>query len=306
MLMVRMVRMMRTARMMGASLSLTLALPGLAPCAQASAAISVTDDAQHRITLGKPAQRIVSLAPHATELIYAAGAGDKLIAVSDYSDYPEAATHLPSVGSVFALDTERLLALKPDLVVIWGTGNGKNLAQKLRDQHIAVFESEPKNYETIATSLERLGKLAGKESEAGDAARRFRERLQKLRAAYASKDVPVGVFYQVSNKPVMTLNGTHMVSDAIRLCGGSNVFGALTPISPTISTEAVLAANPDAIITGGNDTGSLQMWQAYPVIKAVKAKHLYAVPADWLNRAGPRILDGTEALCKAIRSARNS
>jgi len=260
----------------------------------------------HTVTLTQPAQRIISLAPHATELLFEAGAAKSVVAVSDYSNFPEAAKNLPSVGNVFAMDTERLLAIKPDLVVIWGTGNGKVLASKLRSNHITVFESEPRNYEMVATSIERLSILAGTETVGKAAAAKFRQRLEDLRKTYRQPDssTPVTVFYEVWNKPLMTLNDEHMISAAIRLCGGRNVFGRLKELSPTITTEALLAANPDAIITGGENTDSLNEWRSFKTLTAVKKNHLYAVKGDLLNRAGPRILDGTEALCKQIALAR--
>jgi len=280
-------------------------LSALLISASSLAAVSVKDDAQRTITLDKPAQRIISLAPHATELLFEAGAAKSIVAVSDYSDFPAAAKALPSVGNVFALDLEKLLALKPDLVVVWGTGGGKVLVNKLRDNHITVFESEPRDYEMVASSLERLGILAGTATAGKAAADKFRSRLALLQQQYQSaRDKPVTVFYQINRKPLMTLNDTHMVSAAIRLCGGKNVFGALKEISPTVSVEALLAANPDAIITGGSNTDSLNEWRQFSVLTAAKKNHLYAVNGDWLNRAGPRILDGTEALCKYIAAAR--
>ncbi|MFZ6690337.1 cobalamin-binding protein [Undibacterium sp. SXout20W] len=271
-----------------------------------AAAISVKDDAQHTITLTQPARRIISLAPHATELLFAAGAGDDIIAVSDYSNFPEAAKKLPSVGNVFALDTERLMAFKPDLVVIWGTGNARALANKLRGQHITVFESEPRNFEMVATSIERLSILAGTETIGKSTASGFRTRLEDLRKTYRQPDAsnPIRVFYQVWNKPLMTLNDEHMISAAIRLCGGSNVFGKLKELSPTITTEALLASNPDVIVTGGENTDALNEWRQFKALTAVKQNRLIAIPADLLNRAGPRILDGTEALCKQLAVAR--
>ncbi|MFZ6847148.1 cobalamin-binding protein [Undibacterium sp. RuRC25W] len=272
----------------------------------ALAAVSVKDDAQHTITLTRPAQRIISLAPHATELLFAAGAANNIVAVSDYSNFPEAAKNLPSVGNVFALDTERLLALKPDLVVIWGTGNAKVLANKLRSQHITVFESEPRNFEMVASSIERLSLLAGTETVGNTAAVNFRHRLEDLRKTYRQPDnaTPITVFYQVWSKPLMTLNDEHMISASIRLCGGVNVFGKLKDLSPTITTEALLASNPNVIVTGGDNNDSLNEWRQFKMLNAIKKNHLYAVPADLLNRAGPRILDGTEALCKQLALAR--
>ncbi|MCU6433043.1 cobalamin-binding protein [Undibacterium sp. Jales W-56] len=271
------------------------------------ATVTVTDDAQHTITLSRPAQRIISLAPHATELLFEAGAGNLLVGVSDYSDYPEAAKKIASIGNVFALDLERIIALKPDLIVIWGTGNGKVLANKIRDTKIAVFESEPHTYDDIASSIERLAILTGNTETGKLAAEKFKARLEKLRQTYrlADKQKPLNVFYQIARKPLMTLNDQHMVSAAIRLCGGQNIFGALKEISPTVTAEAVLVANPDAIITGSSDQqDAFADWRQFGNMAAVKKDNLFTVKGDWLNRSGPRILDGTEMLCKHLATAR--
>lgn len=272
----------------------------------AFASITVLDDAQRQVTVAKPAQRIVSLAPHITELLFEAGAEKNVIAVTDYSDYPEAAKKLPSIGNIFALDLERLLALKPDLVIVWGTGNAKILANKLRSNHITVFESEPHNFEMVATSIERLGTLAGTDITGKANAQKFRQRLDNLRKTYQlpASATPVSVFYQMVRRPLMTLNDTHMVSDSVRLCGGRNVFGQLKDLSSTITNEAVLAANPDVILGSGENIDSLADWKQFPILTAVKKNNLYTVKGDWLNRAGPRILDGTEALCKHLAAAR--
>lgn len=277
-----------------------------APISTSEAAVTVLDDAQRQVSLTRPAQRIVSLAPHITELLFEAGAGKNIVAVTDYSDYPEAAKKLPSIGNIFALDLERLLALKPDLVIIWGTGNAKILANKLRQNHITVFESEPHDFEMIATSLERFSTLAGTAATGQLAADSFRKRLDTLRKTYqANSAKPIGVFYQMVRKPLMTLNDDHMVSSAIRLCGGRNVFGKLKELSSTITTEAVLAANPDVMLTTGESTESLQDWLQFPTLSAVRKQQFYTIKADLLNRAGPRILDGTETLCKHLTTARH-
>lgn len=289
-------------RWAGAVAALAVWLTGSA----AMAGVSVTDDGGHTVAMAQPARRIVSLAPHATELLFAAGAGQFVVGVSDYSDYPDAAKKIASVGNIFALDLERLLALKPDLVVVWGTGAAKQLAGKLRSNHLTVFESEPRDYAMVASSIERLARLAGTDAAGQAAATAFRSRLEMLRKTYqpAANTVPVSVFYQVWRQPLMTLNDEHMVSAAIRLCGGSNIFGKLKEISPTVTVEAVLAANPDAIITGGDNADALADWRQFTSLRAVSRHHLYSVNGDWLNRAGPRILDGTEALCRQIALVR--
>ncbi|HTD05021.1 cobalamin-binding protein, partial [Undibacterium sp.] len=255
----------------------------------------------------KPATRIVSLAPHVTELLFAAGAGPRLIGVSEYSDYPEQAKTIPSVGSVFALDVERVLALRPDLVVVWGTGNGAAIADKLRGLHLNVYQSDPRDYDSIATSIERLAILSGTPATGNAAAAALRRRLDQLKQTYrqAPGTKPVSVFYQVWRSPLMTLNDTHMVSAAIRLCGGENIFGRLREISPTVNVEAVLKADPEVIMTtDGEKQEALADWLRFPKLAAVAKSNLYVVKGDWINRSGPRLLDGTEAVCKSLDSAR--
>lgn len=270
-------------------------------------AVSTTDDSKLKITLDKPAQRIISLAPHATELLFAVGAGGQIVGVSDYSDYPDQAKKIPSVGNIFALDLERLISLKPDLVVVWGTGNGKILTNKLRENHMAVFESEPRDFETIATSLERLATLSGTEAKGKEAATAFRARLEALRQTYQLKpgQKPVSVFYQIWRKPLMTLNDQHLVSSAITLCGGRNIFGNMKEISPTVTLEAVLSLNPQAIVaSSGESQDVLADWLKFPNLSAVKKANLFIIDGNWINRSGPRILDGVEALCKNLNIAR--
>lgn len=273
----------------------------------ANAGIKVIDDGQRTVELDKPARRIISLAPHVTELIFSAGAGPFIVGVSEYSDYPEQAKKIASIGNIFALDLERLLALKPDLVIIWGTGNAKHLAKKLRENKITVFESDPRTYEDIASALERIATLSGTESIGFVAAKRFRERLQKLESTYLlrDKEKPVRVFHQMVKNPLMTVNKDHFISKMISLCGGQNVFSDLKDISATITTEALLAANPELIFSSGADNQKLKKdWESFPTLEAVKKQSLYSIPGDWLHRAGPRILDATEQLCKNITETR--
>ena len=266
--------------------------------------ITVRDDAQHVLTLPAPAQRIVSLAPHTTELLFAAGAGARIVGVGEFSDYPPQARSIQLIGSSAALDLERILALKPDLVVAWGSGNLAPQVAKLRGLGIPVFDSEPRDFETIATNLERLGQLAGTAIAGREAAAGFRARLKQLTATYAGRS-PVTVFYQVWRAPLMTLNNAHMVSGAIRLCGGQNVFGKLGPLVPTVSEEAVLQADPEVIFAGGSADDPKSDWQRYSRLTAVKRANIYKLNSDWMTRAGPRILDGADALCRHLDSARS-
>jgi iron complex transport system substrate-binding protein len=271
-----------------------------------AASVSVIDDAGQRVALAAPAQRIVSLAPHTTELLFAAGAGARVVAATEYSDYPAAATKLPRVGGYHALDLERIVALKPDLVVGWASGNPAQQLDKLRALGIPLFLSEPRQFETIASNLERLGVLANTVSAAAQAASSLRNGLADLRSRYAGR-APVKVFYQVWSDPLQTLNGKHMVSDVLTLCGGRNVFAALDPIAPTVTHEAVLAAAPEAILTGrepATDKGSLAGWKRWSQLPAVRLDNLFYVSGDELNRPGPRILTGAAEVCRALETTR--
>ena len=276
-------------------------------CLQAKADVSVIDDSKRVVRLEKPAKRIISLAPHVTELIFSAGAGSSLVGVSEYSDYPEDAKKIASIGSIFALDLERILALKPDLVIIWGSGNAKLLANKLRDNKLTVFENEPHNFEDIANAIEKIAILAGTEKVGLANAQQFRQRLQSLTQTYqlSDKQKPILVFHQMVKSPLMTVNREHFISKMIQLCGGRNVFADLKDISATITVEALMSANPEFIFSSGKDNSKLlNDWASFPNLIAVKKQNLYSIPGDWLHRAGPRVLDATEMLCKKIQEAR--
>jgi iron complex transport system substrate-binding protein len=267
-----------------------------------SATVSVVDDSGHTVTLAAPAQRIVSLAPHATELLFAAGAGHQLVGVSEYSDFPAAAKQIPSVGGSGQLDIERIVSLKPDLIVAWGSGNNRRQLARLRKLGLTVFESEPRSFEAIADSLERLGKMVGRD-EGRLQAQQFRQQVQTLEQHYAGRS-SVTVFYQIWSAPLMTLNDAHIVSQAIKLCGGVNVFGQLKPLVPTISSEAVLTANPDVIIVSDEKGKGLERWRSFKRMQAVASGNLMAIDGGIMNRAGPRVIEATRTLCKQIDDAR--
>ncbi|MDH3870831.1 MAG: cobalamin-binding protein [Gammaproteobacteria bacterium] len=276
------------------------------PLTSAWPEIRVTDDAGNPLVLERPAQRIVSLAPHITELLFAAGAGAAVVGVSEYSDYPVAADGLPRVSGGNGLDLEAILGLRPDLVIAWQSGNPVHQVSRLRQLGLRVFVSEPRHLEDIVTSLERFGRLAGSPGQAREQAGAFRQRHAGLARRYAEQD-RVSVFYSVWQQPLMTVNGEHLISDVIRLCGGRNVFEALPGLAPQIGIEAVLVADPQAIITGGGreELSELYaMWAPWPELTAVKDRHLFTVPRDFIVRPTPRVLDGAERLCHLLESVR--
>jgi iron complex transport system substrate-binding protein len=272
--------------------------------------VTARDDAGNTVTLPAPAQRVISLAPHATELVYAAGGGAKLVGTVTYSDYPPAAQAVPRVGDNKALDLERIAALKPDLIVVWRHGNAERQTDALRALHIPLFFSEPKHLDDVATSLRQLGTLLGTAPVADAAAASFSRDIAALRARYAAR-APVTMFFQVWDRPLTTLNGAHLFNDVIALCGGRNVFAALKPLAPSVTDEAVLAANPEAIVTtsaGATRSDaplpSLARWRAWPALMAVARNNLFAIDGDLLTRPSPRIAQGAAALCEDLDAAR--
>jgi iron complex transport system substrate-binding protein len=287
----------------GAMLALAglLALPG----PTAMAAVRVVDDTGLALEMQAPATRIVSLAPHATELLFAIGAGLRIVGTIDTSDTPPAARLIPRIGDSRALDLERILALHPDLIVTWPWAAPAQVAA-LRARGFAVFTTNPESMDGIATDLERLGALTGNAVRAGEEAAAFRRRLANLRAQYAGAP-RVRVFYEIWDAPLYTVGGRHLISQAIRVCGGENVFAALTLPAPSVGIESVLAQRPDAIIAGADRAvrpAWLDAWRRWTDLPAVAGDHLFVVDADLLHRPGPRFLEGVAELCAAIGAAR--
>jgi len=286
-----------------------LAIAGLlvwlsATCAQG--AIVVTDTGGSQVSLPVAARRIVSLAPHATELLFAAGAAGQIVGVLSPADWPPEARALPRVGDANAVNLEGILALKPDLVVTWPYLAPVQL-ERLRATGIAVYLSDPRAPETIADDIERLGELAGHAAQAAHTAALLRSRLAGLRRRFADA-TKVRVFYEIWNRPMYTVGGGHLITGAIAICGGSNVFATQTIPAPEVSAEAVLAVAPDAIVAGadgGIRPAWLDEWKAWPSLPAVAQDNLFVVDANLLHRAGPRFVDGVEQLCAALATARS-
>lgn len=282
----------------------------LAATLPAHAAITVVDDAGQTVTLAQPARRVVSLAPHVTEMIYAAGGGERIVGTVSYSDYPPQARDIPRVGDNKALDLERIAALKPDLIVVWRHGNAQKQTDRLRALGMPVFYSEPRRLETIPENLEKLGTLMGTEPVARRAASDFRQQVDTLRRTYAGRP-PVTVFYQVWQQPLMTLNGQHLVSDLLTLCGGRNLFATEAPLVPTVSVEAVIAGNPEVMLTAAmgatrpdKPLADFSIWEKWKQVTAVARNNLFTIDGDLVNRAGPRVVQGAAEICKDLEVAR--
>ncbi|HEX5639043.1 MAG TPA: cobalamin-binding protein [Burkholderiaceae bacterium] len=276
----------------------------LAVMETAAARVTVVDDEGRAVELARPALRIVSLAPHLTEQLFAIGAGDLIVGTTDFADFPAAAAGLPRVARAHSVDLERVSAARPDLILVWGSGFPPATIDAVRRLGVPTFVSEPARLADIATSLERLGTLTARPADR--AAGEFKAKLAALRERYRGRR-EVRVFYQVWSDPLMTLGGRHVISEALAVCGGRNVFADLTPIAPRVSTEAVLAVDPEVIITaepGGKPSAALTAWKRFERLTAVKRNQLITLDADRMNRHGPRILDETESMCAAIDRAR--
>lgn len=268
--------------------------------------ISVVDDSGQEIVLDHPAQRIITLAPHLTEQVYTAGGGDRIVATVSYSNFPSAAKQIVKIGSYKKISFEMVVGLNPDLILAFG-GNGWEMINRLRDLDYTVYVDDPRELEDVATTLARLGKLLGTEQSTDLEIQRFRNRLSRLSSQYSDKET-LRVFYEVWNKPLVTINGTHLISSVIRLCGGRNIFSDAIPEAPRISVEIVVHRDPDVIIASGHGEEQpdwLDDWLEWSSISAVKRGNLYFIPPDILQRHTIRILDGAEKMCELMENARS-
>lgn len=279
-------------------------LNGLQPL-HAAAPITVVDDFARRVTLDAPAERIISLSPHNTENLFAAGAGDKIVGVGEYSDYPPAALAIPSVGSHAQVNLEAVIALAPDLIVAWQTGGNREALKKIEQLNYPVYYSEPRSFEDIIENIEELALLAGSTSRIHPPAADLRQELAAVGTRFGTKSIQ-RVFYQVWSDPLITLNGEHFISRVLELCGAENAFADLAIIAPRISIESVIHANPDIIITGrvGDLPPDLTMWKKWQSITAVKRGNFIAVDSGVMHRHTARMIMGIRTLCEEIDRVR--
>lgn len=276
--------------------------------AMPAAPIQLIDDGGLQVTLPGPAKRIVSLAPHVTEVLFAAGAGDSIVGTVSYSDYPEAAQSIPLVGSYNQINFERILSMNPDLIIAWYSGNSAETIEKLGVLNVPVYMSEPKTLDSIARNIRQFGILAGTETKAEAAAEDYDQRRATLKAEHANK-APIKVFYQVWEDPLYTLGGGHFISDLYGLCGGVNIFADLSDPSPIVSVEAIVTRNPQVMLTGGHHGKRAikdwkQKWEAWSNMDAVKHDMMFFVNQDVYTRSSPRTVDAAENLCAILDQAR--
>ena len=271
----------------------------------AHADIKVVDDLGRTITLAQPVRRVISLSPHVTELLYAAGAREQVVAGVSFSDYPPQAKKLPQIGSYDKFDMEAILSLKPDLLIGWHSGNPKPQLNELMRLGFNVYVTEPREFEDVARDIKQIGQLLGTQNIADQMAANYLHELQAIRQQYSGRK-PLRVFYQVWNNPLFTVNDEHLISKVIHLCGGVNVFGDLKILSPQVSIEAVIAQNPDVIFYGSHETREdwAEGWRKWKNIKAVANQHLFGIDADLIVRHTPRVLLGARQMCEDLDQVR--
>ncbi len=267
-------------------------------------ALQASDDRGVTISLAQPLERIVTLAPHLAEIAFAAGAGAKLAGVSSFSRHPAEAGRLPVVASHGRIDIERLIALRPDLVLAWQSGNSPLQIDRLERIGLRVFVTEVRTLADIPRIVRRVGALAGTAGVAEARAREFENEVEELRARHA-RERRVAVFLEIWHRPMLTVNGAHLISDVLRHCGGRNVFAAAKTLTPLVSREQILDARPDAVVTSGFDSEALQAWRGLELVPAVRSRKIYAIDPDWLHAQGPHVLEGVRALCGRLEVARN-
>ena len=268
--------------------------------------IEVTDDQGHQVRLTAPAQRVITLSPHATELVFAAGGGERIVATVNASDFPPAARTLPRIGDGLSPNPERVLLTRPDLVIGWQPSQFSSLSSLV----VPAFLSNPKTLKSIPDSIEILGNLLGTSETANPRAASLKQILERLKQ-YPSAQTPVRVFLQVGDEPEYTLNRSHLLSDLIEQCGGINIFGTAAAAAPKISAESVLSQKPDLILLGRTgataqpttDLAALSYWRRLNLPAAMLGQ-IFVMDSDVLYRPGPRLIEAAETICSLIQQAR--
>jgi iron complex transport system substrate-binding protein len=273
-------------------------------CEQESNVIPTTHNSQNN-EFGADI-RVVTLAPNLAELVYAAQAGDKLVGISAYTDYPPAAAELPIISDAFLVDQEQLALVRPDLLLAWENGTPAHVIDQLRQAGFRVEVIRTDALDDVATAIEHIGQLTGNSQPAKDAAALYRQQIQALRDRYSGAE-SINVFYQVSSRPLYTVNGTHYISELLALCGGRNIFDDLGELAPMVDVEAVISRNPEVMLAAKDSTqAAFDVWDRWPALAANRYGNRFFIPAAEIGRATPRLVIAGEAVCEALAEARQN
>src|ERR1051326_6451564 len=287
---------------------ISLALIATASCRKTETNLSdrptheVTDEAGRHVILPTKIDRIVSLAPNLTEIVYAVGAGDRLVGRTSYCDYPPQAKSVAEIGDTMHPSIERIIALKPQVVLVSTASQLENFTRQLDEQKIAVYVTNPQSLDDVFSSMQKLGDLFGNHDKTVFEVESLRYRAIEVESKSLTVK-PIRVFFQVSDQPLYTIGREAYLTDLIKRAGGVSVTAEVPTAFPRFSDEAALASKPEAIIlpTGGS-MGNANSTVA-PALKTSPAalnKRVYKINDDLLSRPGPRLVDGLEQLARAL------
>ncbi len=263
----------------------------------------VTDDLKQNIHLNQPAKRIITLAPDLTEILFAISVGQNIIATVDSSDYPSAALHIPRIGSYTGIDLERIVSLHPDLIVTWGHNFSREL-RVLKKMGIPVYTTVSRYLQDVPRTMQNLGCLTAHEQDAQKQVTIFTDALQKLQKQYHHQKIQ-RVFYQIGGAALFTINQENWINQVITLCGGQNIFASLKTPSPEVSWEAVIAANPQVIISDATGVAWKKHWARWQQVAAVRDHRLFTIDPNLIDRAGPRLVEGAKRICVILSEAKD-
>ncbi|MBT8081492.1 MAG: ABC transporter substrate-binding protein [Gammaproteobacteria bacterium] len=253
-----------------------------------------------------PARRVVTLAPHLAEIMFEIGAGEQLVGVSAWSDYPPEVLDLPRIGDAFAIDQERLSLLQPDLLLVWESGMPAHAVGELRERGYRVESIRTRSLADIATAMRRIGELTGKRQSAAQAAQRFTRVFDELAARYREAE-SIDVFFEISARPLYTVNREHFVSEIIAVCGGRNVFEDMSDFAPSVSVEAVLERDPEMLLAGANlGDEAFADWARWQELAANRHGNHFLLPDDTVVRPSPRLAQAASSVCAALDEARRN
>ena len=274
-----------------------------AAAAPATPALHVVDDEGRSLVFTHPVQRIVALSPGATAMLFAAGGGERIVGTAHFSVEPPAAEHIARIGDAHGFDLERIVALHPDVVIAWSGGASAAQLAPLERAGLVVYRHRVVRLDDVAPSIERLGALLGTLPVARGAAAALRARVATLRAQHHN-DTPPRLLIQVWGRPVYTVGGAQLISDAVEVCGYRNLFGDLPDAAPAVALEAIASRDPDAILALAADEATaqewLRAWRDLPSLRAVRSGALLSFVDARLSRLGPQVVDATEDLCRVL------
>jgi iron complex transport system substrate-binding protein len=262
-------------------------------------AITVEDDLMNKVELEEPAQRIISLAPHLTEILFSLEVGDLIEGTSRFSDYPDAAREIPVVGDAFTVSVEAVVELQPDIIFAWSTGGANRSLERLKRLGYPIYMNEARTLKDIGRTVQAMAKLVGRSGKGEELQKQSDEKIASLREMYKSRET-VSVFFQISDQNLYSINGEHLISQGIDVCNGKNIFSDSKISVPLVSKESVLALDPDFIVISKPEDGSESVWkEQWGQYEGFDDKLRWIDPG-LISRPSLRMLDGIERLCELI------